>query len=165
MLELKRNGTPQFLVVEGSTFRLPNGDYVSPAYEGWFNDSGYELMQYVPPAPEPEPEMSLVDYTANRRWQKETDGVNFYGVTIATDDRSKMMIMGARMAAENDPNFTTKWKIANETFIDLDAETLIAISDAVLAHVANCFAIEEQVLGLIQSGAVTTKEQIDQHFS
>jgi hypothetical protein len=49
------------------------------------------------------------------------------------------MITGARIKADNDPTFTTKWVGADGTRTTLNAATIIAISDAVLAHVDACF--------------------------
>ena len=82
---------------------------------------------------------------------------------MATDDRSKMMIMGARLKAEADPSFTTQWK-SGDTFVTLNATALIAISDAVLAHVDHCFAIEAQLSKGIANGTVNTTGEIDQAF-
>lgn len=108
---------------------------------------------------------ALRDYAANKRWLKETGGIEINGLTVATDDRSKTMISGARVAAQNDPNFTTQWKGADGSFVTIDAAAVIGISDAVLAHVSNCFATEAQVLAAIEAGAITTVEQVDAAFA
>ncbi|MPR62113.1 DUF4376 domain-containing protein [Ochrobactrum intermedium] len=110
------------------------------------------------------PEMTLQEYAAAKRWEKEVGGIEINGLTVATDDRSKTMISGARVAAMANPNFTTSWKGASGEFVPLDANAVIAISDAVLAHVSNCFAIEAQVLADIEGGVITTIEQINAAF-
>ncbi|WP_235923372.1 DUF4376 domain-containing protein [Brucella tritici] len=107
----------------------------------------------------------LVAYAANKRWLKETGGIEINGLTVATDDRSKTMISGARVAAQNDPNFTTQWKGADGSFVTIDAAAVIGISDAMLAHVSNCFATEAQVLADIEAGTISTTEQIDAAFA
>ncbi len=58
-----------------------------------------------------------------------------------------------------------RWEREVGEFVPLDAHAVIAISDAVLAHVSNCFATEAQVLADIEAGAVTTVEQIDAAFA
>lgn len=73
--------------------------------------------------------------------------------------------MGARMAAEADPDFTTDWKAADGSFVTIDAATIVAVSNAVLAHVANCFAIEAQVIDAIDNGAITTTGEVDAAFA
>lgn len=84
---------------------------------------------------------------------------------IATDDRSKTMIMGARIKAAGDADFTTPWKAADGTFTRIDAATIMAVSDAVLAHVAACFDKEEVVASGIESGTISTVDQIDEAWS
>ncbi|RRY17926.1 DUF4376 domain-containing protein [Brucella anthropi] len=108
---------------------------------------------------------ALRDYAANKRWQKETGGIEINGLTVATDDRSKTMISGARVAAQNDPNFTTQWKGADGSFVTIDAASIVGISDAMLAHVSSCFATEAQVLADIEVGTISTTEQIDAAFA
>lgn len=103
-------------------------------------------------------------YAADARWRKETEGITVSGLRIFTDDRSKMMVMGARIKAENDPNFSTQWKGADGEFVQVDAATIIAISDAVLAHVDSCFAVEATVLAGIEAGTITSAAEIDAVF-
>lgn len=123
-------------------------DESAPAFEAFLN----------PPA-------DLVAYAANKRWEVETGGINVGGVPVATDDRSKIMIIGARVKADADANFTTQWKLPSGEFVSIDAATLIAISDAVLAHVDACFAVEGAVLTDIEGGTITTTAQIDEAFA
>lgn len=96
----------------------------------------------------------LLALAANLRWQKEVGGVSISGVAIATDDRTKVMVAGARVMAENDPSFVTQWKTSGNVFVPLDAPTIIAISNAIGAHVAACFALEAQVIAGILSGDI-----------
>ena len=109
--------------------------------------------------------IDLVSYAEDKRWQKETGGFELNGLHIATDDRSKLMISGARVAAEADPEFTTSWKAADGAFVTLNAGQIIAISNAVLSHVSDCFAIEAQVLSHIADGTITGQSQIDAAFA
>ncbi|MBA8851177.1 hypothetical protein FHW20_002112 [Ochrobactrum intermedium] len=111
-----------------------------------------------------EAKAALVAHVAQKRWEKEVGGIEINGLTVATDDRSKMMISGARLAAEADPGFTTRWK-SGGVFVTIDAPAVIAISNAVLAHVSACFALEAQVQADIEAGTITTVEQIDAAFA
>lgn len=112
-----------------------------------------------------DPPADLAAYAAQCRWQKETGGIVVGGMPIATDDRSKMMITGARLKADADAGFTTQWKAGAAVFVTIDAATIIAISDAVLAHVSACFAIEASVISDIGTGAITTTVEIDAAFA
>lgn len=119
----------------------------------------------TPPVSDTGADFDLPAYAAHKRWEKEVGGIEVNGLTVATDDRSKTMISGARVAAMANPDFTTSWKGAGGEFVPLDANAVIAISDAVLAHVSNCFAAEAQVLADIEAGSITTIEQIDAAFA
>ena len=103
----------------------------------------------------------LYAYNADKRWQAETGGFMFHGMMVSTDDRSKTMLIGARIKADSDPQFATRWKAKDGSFITLDATTVIAISDAVLAHVDACFTKEAAIMLDIDGAAITSYEQID----
>lgn len=81
---------------------------------------------------------------ADLRWQKETGGFVWNGINIATDDRSQLKITGARLAALADEEYSVRWKIGPGDFVELDAATLIALSDAVRTHVQACFDREAE---------------------
>lgn len=106
----------------------------------------------------------LVAYAARKRWEKEVGGTEVAGMPVFTDDRSKTLIMGARQAADADPGFTTQWKTATGSFITLDATMIMAISNAVLAHVAACFAREAGVIAAIEDETIATIAEIDDAF-
>lgn len=119
-----------------------------------------------PEAPEPEPTTpsELIAYAANRRWRTEVGGVRIAGVPIATDDRSKIMIMGARIAAAANAAWSTIWHGADGGTYPIDAATMIAISDAVEEHVNATFAIFATVKAAIEAATITSREQIDAAF-
>ncbi len=106
----------------------------------------------------------LLEYAKNKRWGKEVGGINFYGIPIATDDRSKQMIMGARIAASADPDFEAAWD-AGGMPVTLNATQLVAISNAVSTHVNSCFSIYGVVAAQIAAEEITTFEAIDTAFA
>lgn len=107
----------------------------------------------------------LLTYAADRRYAKEIGGVVISGIPVATDDRSKQMIMGARIAAEADSGFTTPWVGSDGSIDTLNATQVIAISNAVLAHVQSCFAAFATVSAGITDATITTREQIATAFA
>ena len=115
-------------------------------------------------APFAAPVVDLKAYTAERRWQKEVGGVTVSGIRLETDDRSKTMLIGARLSAMVDPAITRQWKTENG-FVTLDAPTIIALSDVVTNHVQACFDLEASVLAQIAAGTITTTAQIDTAFA
>lgn len=110
------------------------------------------------------PETDLYTYAAQKRWEIETGGITLNGMSVFTDDRSKSLILGARLAAESDSEFTTEWKGVDGTFVTIDAPTIIAVSNAILEHVRKCFATEAGIIADIESGAITTIEEINNAF-
>lgn len=102
----------------------------------------------------------LSTYAAAKRYIVETGGIVVSGVAVATDDRSKTMLLGARVKADADVDFTTEWKTP-DGFLSIDAITIVAISDAVLAHVDACFATEASVLSAIEAGTISSIAEID----
>ncbi len=116
-------------------------------------------------APAPPTVAELQAYASDKRWRKETGGITVGEITVSTDDRSKMMLMGARVHAASDPGFTTQWKTTDGSFAILDATTINALSAAVLAHVDACFAREAEVQAAILEGEVETTAAIDEAFA
>lgn len=107
----------------------------------------------------------LIGYAADCRWRKEIGGIVVSGVSVATDDRSKQMILGARLAAEADNGFTTPWVGSDGSINTLGAAQVIAISNAVLAHVAGCFATFADLQSDITDGTITTRQQVETAFA
>lgn len=112
-----------------------------------------------------DPRARLLSYAAARRWQAETGGTVVGGVPIATDDRSKTMVLGARVAAAADPGWETVWHGADGQTYPLDAAAMIAISNAVEAHVNATFATFAAVKADIEAGEITTVAEIDAAFA
>jgi hypothetical protein len=120
---------------------------------------------YTPPAAPPSPPVDLTAYAMATRWKKETGGIVVAGVPIATDDRAKLMIVGARVAADADANWSTVWQGDDGNAYPLNAAQMVAVSNAVQAHVAHCFAIFASVKTSIDNGSITTTAQIDAAFA
>ncbi|MCP3471437.1 DUF4376 domain-containing protein [Bradyrhizobium sp. CCGUVB1N3] len=108
--------------------------------------------------------VTLEAYAAYVRWTSETLSLVINGYVVGTDDRSKLMIIGARNAAGNDPQFTTDWVTEDGRLVPIDARQMIDLSDGVQDHIGSCFAIYSQVKAGIDSGAITTHEQINDAF-
>jgi len=116
---------------------------------------------FVGPKPEPDPELdpqlepdAPLDWEAiiaARRWQIEVAGIAVEGLTIATDDRSKLLINGAALEALLDPDYVMQWKTP-EGFVDLGADRVLAVARAVRAHVQACFDREAELLTLLAAG-------------
>lgn len=106
----------------------------------------------------------LISYAKDKRWQFEQGGFDFNGMKVTTDDRSQSKIMGARIGADADSKFTTPWAVDDEV-MNLNAASVIALSDAAMAHVKTAFVIFASVLTDINGGKIKTFEAIDKKFT
>lgn len=111
------------------------------------------------------PGLTLAEYAAAKRWEKEVGGITIGNYQIASDDRSKLLISGARQGADNDADFTTFFAFADGHSEVINAEQIIAISDVLLAHVADVFRVYGDVMQRIITGEITTPEQVDAAFA
>lgn len=111
------------------------------------------------------PKAGLLAYAADFRWRLEIGGIVVAGVSVATDDRAKVMITGARVAAMADPDWSTIWHGADGGSYPVNASAMVAISDAVQAHVNSGFATFASVKAQIGAGTITTTAEIDAAFA
>lgn len=87
---------------------------------------------------------------AAARWEAETAGIDVNGFTVRTDRESQALITGAALKAMQDSEYSCRWK-GVEGFIELTAPQILAIADAVRAHVQGCFDREAELLPLIEA--------------
>jgi hypothetical protein len=128
-------------------------------------EAGWILQEDDSFAPPPPGAVDLVAHAADARWRLETGGITVGGVPVLTDDRSKLMIAGARLAAMADPAWTTPWHGADGGIYPLNAAAIVAISDAVSAHVQATFTTFATVKAAIAAGTITTPAEIDAAFA
>ncbi|MCA3573502.1 MAG: DUF4376 domain-containing protein [Aestuariivirga sp.] len=93
---------------------------------------------------------------ASLRWEKETGGTTFNGMPVATDAVSQTKYIGAVVGAQIDPNAIINWKMADGTFVTLDAQAITALAMAVRAHVQACFDREAGLKAQIEA-AITAE--------
>lgn len=121
---------------------------------------GQGFTHWTPPAPSlDELKLRKKGEIAAARYEKETGGVEVGGAKIATDRGSQALLTAAVVTARFDPEFQTKWKCDDGTFVTLDAMQLRAIGDAVTAFIEACFTQEGELCALID--AAQTKEELD----
>lgn len=95
---------------------------------------------------------------ANARYTAETGGVTIDDMRIATDRDSQSLITGAALAATMDSGYTLNWKTVSG-FVELTAAQIIAVAQAVRAHVQICFDIEATLMPQIE--AATDEETLN----
>lgn len=102
---------------------------------------------------------------ADQRWRRQEAGVVVGGFPIKTDPESRSTITAAYFLAKGDPTMVRRWKVAPGVFVDLDADLMIAIGDAVLAYIQACFDREsdltDEILAAAAAGDMQALAQID----
>jgi hypothetical protein len=93
---------------------------------------------------------------AAARWKAETDGITVNDMTIDTSRESQALVTGAALAATLDPDYTCQWKTASG-FVTLNAAAVVAVAQAVRAHVQACFD-REAALAAVVEAAETVEE-------
>ena len=96
---------------------------------------------------------------AAARYAAEISGVTLSGATIRTDRESQALITGAALAASHDENYSVTWKAKNG-FVTLNSAQIIAVAQAVRAHVEACFDREAELQTAIE--AAETAEALDE---
>lgn len=96
---------------------------------------------------------------AHARWAAETGGMVLQGMTIRTDRESQAMITGAALKALQDAEYVCSWK-SDAGFVELSAPQVLAIADAVRAHVQACFDHERALCALVD--AAETMEALEE---
>lgn len=87
---------------------------------------------------------------AAARYNAEISGITLSGAEIRTDRQSQALITGAALAATADVDYSVTWKAVNG-FITLSAAQIIAVAQAVRAHVEACFTREAALQELIEA--------------
>jgi hypothetical protein len=90
---------------------------------------------------------------AAKRWEVETGGIEIAGLQVKTDEDTQRKITGAYVRATRDPEFTVRWKIGPASFVTLDAQTIVAIGDAVTAHIQAAFNRESELVDAVVQAA------------
>ena len=91
---------------------------------------------------------------AAARFEAETAGID----GIKTDRESQALITGAALKAMQDSTYSCRWK-TESGFVELTAPQILAIADAVRAHVQSCFDREAELLPLIE--AAESQEELN----
>ena len=99
------------------------------------------------------------------RYQLEQSGFTINNFTLATDDRSKLMLMGAKALAEAEPDYTTQWANPDGTTVELNGAIVKDLAMTVAKFVDSCFAIYSEVAKKIETGEITTKSQVRDAFA
>jgi len=102
----------------------------------------------------------LIAYVGEKRWNLEVGGMTFAGMSVPTDDRAKLLLMGSAgsMADEDTAPFVVSGNVVNLTGLQFKA-----IYAAIIARVKALFEKQADVISKINSDEITTIDQINSY--
>jgi len=127
---------------------MPGGGAIVEGHVDLTPDQVAELAALISPSLDQRKARALAALAA-RRWQAETGGIIVGGLAIKTDEDTQRKITGAYVKADKDAGFTVQWKVDAGVFVTLDAAIIVAVGDAVTAHIQSCFENEADLSTLI----------------
>ena len=137
---------------DGGTIVIDGDGEIPRQVKTWLDGGGVPTI-YVPPP------VDLVAYATDKRWRVETGGISFNGILVPTDDRAKLLLLGA--ATNMAPGSSAPLIVAGVNYGTLTDVQFKAINAAVIAHVQATFSVLASVLAAITAGTITTTQQID----
>lgn len=151
------------LLEQGAEWAPPEGHDLVQSDTANLGDS-YVAGEFVPPAepddepPSPPSPEELLAYLADKRFRVETGGIVFSGAPIKTDRESQSILTSAYVKAQANPSLQiNNWKVANGIFTTLNNATILALGDAVTAHVQASFDTEAALTaGILATPPVIT---------
>lgn len=105
-------------------------------------------------------ENMLVAYLAERRWEAEIGGVVVDGMAVSTS-RDSQASLTMLYVASRDSRKQYKYRTAERKTEKVTAAKIKQMFDAVHNHVQACFDVEVATAVKIESGEITTLDQID----
>jgi hypothetical protein len=90
---------------------------------------------------------------AESRWAAETNGITHDEIKYSTDRDSQHALGLARARAKEDAAYSANWKAKEGEFVALDAAGIIALADAVAAHVESVFDKEAELVASVDAAA------------
>ena len=79
-------------------------------------------------------------------------GITVNGAAVQTDDLAQQRFAAAALSAVLDPDAVVRWRLADGTFTELNSTQIIALAQAVRAHVQACFDHEADLLTALEAG-------------
>jgi Domain of unknown function (DUF4376) len=109
-------------------------------------------------------EPMLKQHAAQRRWERETGGVELSGYLIATTRESQAQMSAANAYLQQSGQTFIHWKTLNLGFVDIDTATFVTMANGVSEFIQSCFNMESAIIAGIEAGTITSIEQIEESF-
>ena len=138
--------------------------YVQPFHPWWMFDTVAGTV--AQPTLTTYTKTQLQQYNSDLRTRKVAGGMVAAGIPVLTDDVSRGFINDARTHAVDNANYTTVWYGSDGHFYPADAQTIIAMSDAVTQHTTDCYTVFANTDNtIVTTTDITMTSQIDALYS
>lgn len=87
---------------------------------------------------------------AAKRWEKQTEYIDFYGNLIKGDERTVSALLSKKIEATENPSATFNWKFFN-SFVNLTSAQMIELYNFVSSYIQGCYDAENLVVNKIDS--------------
>jgi predicted secreted protein len=144
----------------GLPYHVPANDFLCADIERYAEKYPDRVTVELPSLPPPLEEVKAAKLAeiAAARWKAETGGVMVESMTIDTSRESQALVTGAALAATLDPDYTCQWKTAGG-FVTLTAAAVVAVAQAVRAHVQACFDREAELTVAVEAAETVEEAQ------
>jgi hypothetical protein len=116
---------------------------------------------FIQPTPGTYSKDQLRSYAGYARWSKQTGGIVVNSIPFPTDALTLGSLNSYYIYATDKQSSTFSWKLPDGSFVTLNTQQIKDLQTGVSKFGQDCFACEDQVLFGIESGTITTLEQID----
>jgi len=96
---------------------------------------------------------NIKSIVATKRWEKQTEYIDFYGNLIKGDERTISVLLSKKIEASENPSATFNWKFLNN-FVNLTSLQMIELYNFVSSYIQGCYDAENLVVNRI-NGART----------
>lgn len=109
-----------------------------------------------------EAKAKLKAHASNKRWSIEVGGTTFLGMTVPTDDRAKVLLMGAAGSMSDEE--TAPFIVSGNAITLTGAQFKQIYNTVTVDRVRQLFEDEAIIISKINSGEITETSQIDNYI-
>jgi hypothetical protein len=102
----------------------------------------------------------LKAYAAKLRYKRQKGGYTFRGKQYNADVNAITALTAAFALAKANNSYNTQWKLADGTFIPMNAANVTGVYNAITGFIQALFTAEAVVSAAIDAGSVTNQTQV-----
>jgi hypothetical protein len=150
------------ILVPGALYSGSLTDDTQASYDAltWLDARPKPLYASVLATSDQVAKQDLKDFASMVRFTRQIGGYTYRGLTYDTDPVSVSSLNSVYVLALDNKAYGTQWKLANGTFVSLDANTIIAVYTAIIRFIEALFTAESSIGTAVDVGSITTTTQV-----